>query len=186
MHSHEKHGWVGAPILLADIDRALEDSARVADADSDAPIRDWRDELAVALESLAYARAVLSADVGILRHRLADDPDGSRSLVDELTQAMSSRPWGKGWSAPSGTKGTSRVDWEIFARSDQLMSTHQEMARIDLSSPDDVTRVLDGMEAQLADLGRRQLAVESRLREIRAAIVRQYEEGAVTTEDWLD
>ena len=178
-------GPTSAPILLADIDRALEDSARVADAGTDAPIRDWRDVLAVALESLAYARAVLSADVGILRRRLSADPDAGRSLVDELTHSMSTRPWGQGWSAPSGTKGLTRVDWEVFARSDRLMSTHQEMARIDLSSRDDVARVLQSMEVQLADLARRQEAVEGRLREIRAAIVRQYEEGAVTTEDLL-
>jgi hypothetical protein len=77
------------------------------------------------------------------------------------------------------------VDWEIFARSDALMSTHEEMARVDLSSPDEVARVIGDMEAQLADLTLRQEAVGGRLREIRAAIVRQYRDGAVTTEDWL-
>jgi hypothetical protein len=189
-HRHGYHDADGdavtsAPILLVDIDRALEDSAGVADAGIDAPIREWRDQLAVALESLAYAGAVLSADVGILRHSLSADPDGSRALVADLPQAMSSRPWGKGWSAPCGTEGHSRADWEIFARSDRLMSTHQEMARIDLSSRDDVSRVIGGMESQLTDLARRQEAVEGRLREIRAAIVRQYEEGSIRTEDWL-
>jgi hypothetical protein len=176
-----------APILLTDIDRALRESAAVADAGADGPlpIREWRDELAVALESLAYAQTVLSADVGMLRHRLsAEDGDGP-VLVDDLPHVLSSRPWGKGWSAPCGSEGPSRADWEIFARSDQLMSAHEEMAQIDLSSRDDVSRVIHSMEHQLIDLNRRQQAVESRLHEIRAAIVRQYEDGAVTTEDWL-
>jgi hypothetical protein len=175
----------GAPILLADIDRALEDSARVEHAGRGEPIREWRDRLAVALDSLAYARTVLSADVGILRHRLASGPDADTELADDLSHAMSSRPWGKGWSAPCGTEGHSQADWEIFARSDRLMSTHEEMAHVDLSARDDVVRVIHRMEKQLADLGRRQEAVQSRLHEIRAAIVRQYEAGAVTTEDVL-
>jgi hypothetical protein len=173
------------PIALADIDRALRESAGVTDAGSKSPVRAWRDELAVALESLTYARAVLSADVGILRHRRSGGPEADGSVVDELSQAMSSRPWGKGWSAPSRSGNPARVDWEIFARSDALMSTHEEMARVDLSSPDEVARVIGDMEAQLADLTLRQEAVGGRLREIRAAIVRQYRDGAVTTEDWL-
>jgi hypothetical protein len=173
------------PILLTEIDRALQESAAVEDAGRDQPIRAWRDELAVALESLAYAQAVLSADVGILRHRLSVEDQDRPALVDDLPHAMSTRPWGKGWSAPCGREGPSRADWEIFARSDQLMSAHEEMARIDLSSRDDVSRVLHSMEHQLIDLHRRQEAVESRLQEIRAAIVRQYEDGAVTAEDWL-
>jgi hypothetical protein len=77
------------------------------------------------------------------------------------------------------------VDWEIFARSDRLTSPHAEMARVDLSSPDKVARVIGDMEAQLAELTLWQGAVEGRLREIRAAIVRRYRDGAVTAEDWL-
>jgi hypothetical protein len=197
-HGHDA-GWDGGaegsmdtrsrdPILLADIDRALDDSARVGNGDPDAPVRAWRDTMAVALESLAYARAVLSADVGILRHRLSAPPGDRLSLTGdrlagELSDAMSSRQWGHGWAPPSGTDAPALVDWGVFARSDQLMSTHDEMARIDLSSRADVSRVIGGMESQLADLSLRQEAVEGRLREIRAAIVRQYERGGVTTED---
>jgi hypothetical protein len=177
-------GRPAAPIQLADIDRALRDSAGVADAGSGTPVRAWRDELAVALDSLLYARAVLSADVAILRHRLSGDPEADGPVVHELPQALSSRPWGKGWSSPAGSERPSQVDWEIFARSDGLMSAHAEMAHVDLSSRDDVTRVLGAMEAQLADLTVRQEAVEARLRDIRAAIVREYRDGAVATEDW--
>jgi hypothetical protein len=178
-------GPAGRPIALADIDRALRESAGVAEAGSKSPVRAWRDELAVALESLTYARAVLSADVGILRHRQSGGPEAGGSLVDELSQAMSSCPWGKGWSAPSRSGNPTRVDWQIFARSDGLMSTHAEMARVDLASPEEVARVIGDVEAQLAELTLRQEAVGGRLREIRAAIVRQYRDGTVTAEDWL-
>ncbi len=65
------------------------------------------------------------------------------------------------------------------------MSAHQEMAQIDLSSRDDVARVIHSMEEQLAGLGHRQEAVEPRLHKIRAAIVRRNEDGTVTTEDLL-
>ena len=47
------------PILLADIDRALGESAVLERTRGASPIRVWRDELTLALESLAYARAEL-------------------------------------------------------------------------------------------------------------------------------
>ncbi len=77
------------------------------------------------------------------------------------------------------------MDGEIFVRSDWLMAAHQEMAHADLSSRDEVTRVLGELEAQLNDLAQRHEAVEVRLQEIRAAIVRQYKDGRVPARDWL-
>ena len=65
------------------------------------------------------------------------------------------------------------------------MAAHQEMAHADLSSREEVTRVLGELEAQLNDLAQRQEAVEIRLQEIRAAIVRQYKDGRVPARDWL-
>ena len=59
------------------------------------------------------------------------------------------------------------------------------MAHTDLSSPEEVERALRELEAQLAELTERQNAVEVRLQQIRASIVRQYQEGAVRTRDWL-
>jgi hypothetical protein len=172
-----------SPILLADIDRVLEMSARIEHAYATAPIRVWRDDLRIALESLDYARAVLAADVGILRHCLAGADQ--QAVVDDLPAVMSARSWGDGWSEPAEVEDDDTMDWSVFARSDQLMSTHQEMAAADLSSRDDVARVLADLEAQLTDLGQRQEAVENRLQQIRAAIVRQYEDGEVPARDWL-
>ncbi len=172
-----------SPILLADIDRVLEVSARIEHAHATAPIRAWRDDLTVALESLAYARSVLAADVGILRHCLTS-PD-QQAVVDDLPAVMSARSWGDGWSEPNEDEGHAGVDCDVFARSDRLMSTHQEMATADLSSHAEVTRVLADLEAQLTDLAQRQEAVENRLQQIRAAIVRQYKDGEVPVRDWL-
>jgi hypothetical protein len=180
---HEGGGADDRPILLTDIDRVLEDSAQVARAD--APIRSWRDELTVALESLAYARAVLAADVGILRHSLATAPCDNETLVKELPAVVSSHPWGKGWASPDDPDEGARVDWAVFARADQLMSAHDAMASTDLSSTEDVLRALGELEGQLAGLARRQEAVERRLQEIRTAIVRQYEGTSGPGRDWL-
>jgi hypothetical protein len=183
--SDELGSWADeSPILLADIDQILEESAHVERARASDPIRAWRDDLKVALDSLVYARAVLAADVGILRHCLA--APHPQAVVDDLPSAMTTRTWGDGWSAPAEREPDPvRVDGEIFVRSDWLMAAHQEMAHADLSSRDEVTRVLGELEAQLNDLAQRQEAVEIRLQEIRAAIVRQYKDGRVPARDWL-
>ena len=65
------------------------------------------------------------------------------------------------------------------------MTAHEEMARADLSSAEDIIRVLRDVEEQLSDLARRQDAVQGRLRQVRQAIVGQYERGTVTARDWL-
>ncbi len=175
-------------LRLPDIDRMLEDSAR---AEPTAPIRAWRDELTLVLECLNYAEAVLGGDVGILLHALAKRASDSDGLVRDLPRVMAARPWVDGWSAPSGTDLASSPmqqdwdDWDIFTRSDLLMSAHQQMAYTDLRSRTDVQRVLRSILEQLANLALRREAVELRLRQIRAAIVQQYRDGEVSTRDWL-
>ena len=184
--SDEFDAWADdpSPILLADIDQVLEESAHVERAGASDPIRAWRDDLTVALDSLAYARGVLAADVGILRHCLA--APHQHVVVEDLPSVMQAGVWGDGWSAPDGGKPEpAQMDEEIFVRADGLMTAHQEMAHADLSSREEVTRVLGELEAQLDDLAQRQEAVEVRLQEIRAAIVRQYKDGQVPARDWL-
>jgi hypothetical protein len=168
------------PILLTDIDQVLEESAGVEHAPESAPVRTWREELMLAVESLAYARAVLSADVAILQHCLRVGSD-EQSLVAALPAVMASQPWGEGWSSLSDTPDPSRMDPEVFVRSDMLMSAHQEMTHLDLSSPEQVVRVLALLKEQLSALTERHGAVEIRLRQIRSAIIRQYQRGAVST-----
>ncbi len=175
------------PLRLPDIDRMLTDSARIEQAGPAAPIRAWRDELTRALESLNYAEAVLGGDVGIQLHSLANRESDTQSLVQDLPRAMATRPWGDGWSAPSGTDLASPIqeDWDLFTRSDLLMSAHQQMAYTDLRSRTDVKRVLRSVLEQLANLALRREAVEVRLQQIRAAIVQQYRDGEVSARDWL-
>ncbi len=178
--------WAGdRPISLSDIDQVLGESAGVERAGDTAPLRPWRDELTLALESLACARLVLAADVGILRHCLAGDGTAEQTVVDALPAVMASRSWGDGWSASCATEGGPWVDPEVFVRSGELMSAHQEMACTDLTAPEDVARVLGLLEAQLLAITERQDPVRIRLQEIRAAIVRQYQEGSVRLRDWL-
>ena len=82
------------------------------------------------------------------------------------------------------TSGDLELDLGVFVRSDRLVAGHEQMALIDLSSPEDVERLLGELEAELAELTERQDAVEHRLQQIRATIVRQYQEGMVPTRGW--
>jgi hypothetical protein len=173
------------PILLADIDQVLAESAVLERTRGASPIRVWRDELTLALESLAYARAILAADVSILRHSLVADGSDPQDVVDDLPTVMNEHPWGDGWSESEEEDDLERLDLAVFARSDRLVAAHEQMAHVDLSSTEDVERVLRELEAQLSELTGRQQAVQIRLQQIRAAIVRQYQEGAVRTRDWL-
>jgi hypothetical protein len=163
----------------------LKDSARIEHAGPAGPIRTWRNELTLALESLNYAETVLGGDVGILLHSLANRGSDTQSLVQDLPRAMAAG--GDGWSVPNGTDLASSMqeDWDLFTRSDLLMSAHQQMAYTDLRSRTVVQRVLRSILEQLANLALRREAVEVRLQQIRAAIVQQYRNGEVSARDWL-
>ena len=179
------------PFRLTDIDRLLEDSARIGQADPSTPIRAWRDELTMVLKSLDYAETVLGGDVEILRHALATRVSDTESLVRDLPRVLATRPWGDGWATPAGAdldlpiRENWESDWDVFRRSDLLMSAHQQMAYTDLTSRPDVQRVLRSVLEQLANLALRRETVEARLQEIRAAIVQEYRDGVVATRDWL-
>jgi len=171
------------PILLVDIDRILEDSANVEHRGDGAPIRTWRDELTLVLESLTYARAILAADAAILLHSSAPEGADPKSVVDELPRAMDTGPWDDQWSGSDGEDVDPELGEDLFTRTDQLLAAHQEMARVDLSSPADVTRALQMVEEQLTALTERQEAVAVRLQQIRAAVIRQYERGGAPAHD---
>jgi len=173
------------PIQLADIDRLLADSTGIESAGAASPIRAWRDELTLALESLAYAGTVLSADVAILRRCVAPGGSDGQAVVDDLPVVVSSLPSGDGWSGYDDPEDEAWTDHAVFARSESLLSAHGQMARLDLSSPNEVTRALRDVEEQLSGISERHGAVQLRLREIRAAIIRRYRDGGVTTREWL-
>ncbi len=164
------------PILLADIDRLLETSADVELLGRGAPITTWRDALTAILELLTYAQAILAGDVAILRHGIAGDAAGKESVVDYLPRVLASL---EGDTDYAGQDDDDWDEWDadfdlaVFERADELLSAHQEMARVNLASPADVARVLAVVEEQLAGLTSRQQAVEVRLRQIRVAMIRQ-------------
>jgi hypothetical protein len=181
------HAWgltlPDRPIEVADIDQLLETSADVELLGRGAPIRTWRDSLTSVLELLTYARAILAADVAILRHSPAfEGPDG-QPTVDELPGVLSSRSWGDGWSEPTYGPDDWEMDENFFVRSDQLTSAHLQMARTDLSAPADVARTLAVVEEQLTVLTERHEAIEARLHQIRGAVVREYQRGAAPARD---
>ena len=139
------------PILLADIDRSLGESAVLERTRGASPIRVWREELTLALESLAYARAVLAADVAILRHSLAGGAD-QQAIVDDLPSVMAAHSGGDEWSdSPEAhDPGRLELDLGVFVRSDRLVAGHEEMALVDLSSSEDVELLLGELEMELA------------------------------------
>ena len=130
------------PISLADIDRVLQESAGVAESTGVSPVRAWRDALTLALESLGYARVILAADVGILRHSMATEGPDDQSVVDDLPSIVTAVTWGEEWSSTEDPPPGAELDLSVVARSDPLLSAHREMARTDLSSPEDVARTM--------------------------------------------
>jgi hypothetical protein len=171
------------PILLVDIDRLLEGSADVEHLDHEA-LRTWRADLTLVLESLIYARDILAADVAILRHASAADVPDGQSVVDDLPDVLlNPDPQGGRSSEPGDEQGDAELSEDLFRRTDQLLSAHQEMAVVDLSSPFDVAGSLAVIDEQLTALTERQEAVGARLQQIRAAIIRRYEEGEASARD---
>jgi hypothetical protein len=169
------------PILLADIDQLLEESADVEHLDHEA-LRSWRGDLTVVLESLTYARAILAGDVAILRRTGGADTAG-RAVEADLPRLLASGPGVGQCSEPDEETADTEIGEDLFSRTDGLLEAHQEMAEVDLSSAFDVAGSLAVVEQQLDALTERQEAVEARLQQIRAAIIRRYEEGRPSAHD---
>jgi hypothetical protein len=168
------------PLLLADVDDLLLQSARAARAGSAAPVRAWRDELAEALAVLTYVETVLSGDSALLRHCLATGPFDHKQVLDGLARAVV----GEGES-DAVMPGLTDDD-TLFARADRLLLVHERMAGADLTRRHDVLRLLDDVESELVEVAARRIQVDARLANIRAAVIRQYREGNVPApESWL-
>ena len=177
------------PITLADIDHLLEVSADVERRGQGAPIRVWRDDLTLVLEALSYARAILSADLVILRQAGATGGEQAKRLLDDVPVVPGAGPEAGQSSHPTGgptepePEPEPELSEDLFSRADQLLAAHQEMAEVDLTSAFDVAGSLAVIEEELAALTECQHQVEARLQEIRAAVIRQYQEGPGTARD---
>ncbi len=179
------------PIDLVDIGRVLGASAHVERLGEAAPIRAWRDDLTVIEDALGYARAVLAADVAILSNAASPRSTEPDSVVDELSGVLAAALREDRWADPEdesnepglydddlGLEDDLGIDEGLFLRTDHLLAAHQEMARVNLSSPAATARVRELVEGQLALLTERQAAVEARLQQIRAVIIRRYQVAA--------
>jgi hypothetical protein len=173
------------PIDLIDIARALGESSNIERL-GDAAIRAWRDDLTLILESLSYAGTILAADVAILSQPRSEATTPGREPVDDVPGRPSSRPSEDEWSAED-LEGLEDLevafDEGLFARTDQLLRVHQEMARVDLSSAAATAGALALVEQQLAILTERHAAVDARLQQIRAVIIRRYRQAAAPARD---
>lgn len=168
------------PLLLADVDYVLLESARAARFGSPTPVRAWRDDLTEALAVLTYVETVLSGDVALLRHCLATGPFDHKQVLDGLARAVA------GDDRPDGVVPGPTDDDAMFARADRLLSVHERMAFVDLTRRQSVRRLLDDIESELGEVAARRFQVEARLANIRAAVIRQYREGKVPApETWL-
>jgi hypothetical protein len=166
------------PIDLIDIARVLGQSATIERLGGTA-VRACRDDLTLIRDSLSYATGILAADVATLSDVGTQPATAGPDTAVEVPAALFSGPGEDQW--PSGSLGDLGdldididIDEGLFARTDHLLAAHREMARVNLSSAAATTRARVLVEEQLAILTERQAAVEARLQQIRAVIIRRY------------
>ena len=116
-------------------------------------------------------------------------------MVDELSRVLAAGLREDRWADPEdeghdlGPDDDLLLDDDLglseglFIRTDHLLAAHQEMARVNLSSAAAAARVRELVEDQLAILTERQAAVEARLQQIRAVIIRRYQIAAAPVRD---
>jgi hypothetical protein len=182
-HAHDDEGddvadlsQLQRPIDLVDIGRALGGSAHVQRM-GDVSIRAWRDDLTLIRDSLRYARTVLAADLAILTQSTSPESSPWQGVIDELPGVLATSSGLDEWPDPYDDGGDPEIDVDLFLRTDHLLAVHREMARVDLSSAVATSGVRALIEDQLALLTERQAAVEARLQQIRAIIIRRYRES---------
>jgi hypothetical protein len=171
------------PIDLVDIAMALGESANLQRLGQRAPIRAWRDHLTLLRDSLSYAVDVLTADVAVLSRPGSDPPAEPFDVVAEAPGGRADEPGEGEWPRLDLEDFDVVIDEGLFARTDQLLTAHREMARVDLSSASATADVLVLVQEHLAILTERHAAVDARLQQIRAVIIRHYRQGATPLRD---
>jgi hypothetical protein len=181
------------PLTLVDIARVLGGSAGVGRSGDGIAIRAWRDDLTLLDEALTYARSVLAADLAVLSHPPLGAGD-AQALVDQLPGVLVGNPAGDR-ATEAGADELEALDFDLdldldlnfaeslFMRTDHLLAPHHQMATVDLSVPAARARVRALVEEQIAILTERQAAVQARLQQIRAVIIRQYRDSLAPRED---
>jgi hypothetical protein len=169
------------PIDLVDIGLLVGASALVGRPG--APTRAWRDDLTLIREALSYARSIMASDVAILSRAGAPQPKTRPAVVDDLPNVLVGSPPEGPWSEPDDVGTDLEFDEGLFIRADHLLALHREMATVDLTSAVAVGRLRERMEEQFAMLTERQAAVEARLQQIRAVVIRGYQAAAAPARD---
>jgi hypothetical protein len=171
------------PIDLVDIARALGESANLERLGQRAPIRAWRDHLTLIRDSLSYAIDVLTADVAVLSRPSSEQTAEVLNAVPEPQGERASGPGEGPWPPLDLEDFDVVIDEGLFARTDQLLTAHREMALVDLSSASATADVLALVQEHLAILTERHAAVDARLQQIRAVIIRHYRQAATPIRD---
>jgi hypothetical protein len=173
-------------LTLADVDQLLEAASTLDSSTPAARLRGGRDDLVHAAVLLSYARHVLSVDIGALQ-AIADAPAPDlQTLIDDLPHVLETASIGGGWSlSPDAPATAASARQALEGAANGLMTSHDELARIDFGSPEAVGDTLHELEVELALVAERRERVEMRVREIQALLVEQYKRGEADADDWL-
>jgi hypothetical protein len=173
-------------VTMEDIDRLLESTSA---AEADAPperIRAWRDALAHAAVVLAYARHVLSVDVGVLHQAVEVPGTNFTSVVASLPDTLAAGSVGGGWSlSPDASATMNSAEQLVEGEADGLLTLHARLAGADISSPDEAAALLGELEVQLASVTRRWEDAEANLHRLQSQLATKYKTGEASVDDWL-
>jgi hypothetical protein len=171
---------------MEDVDRLLETtSATGADAPPER-IRAGRDALAHVAVLLAYARHVLSVDVGVLQRAVEVPGANFTSVVASLPETLAAASIGGGWSlspdAPATMHSAERL---VEGEADGLLTLHARLEGADIGSPDEAAALLRELEVQLASVTQRWEDAEAALHRLQSQLATKYKTGEASVDDWL-
>ncbi len=176
---------VGTAVTLLDIDRVLDATSHASATEPAQRVRGWRDDLAHLSVLLAYARDVLSVDLGILRSAQSGDGDLD-AVVDGLPHILAATVDAEPSAAAEEVTTVALEDPAVLEGEAQgLLEVHRALGTVDLGSSEAVDDLIESVETQRGQVADRRALVESRLRELQAVLLEQYRSGAATADDWL-
>ena len=177
---------MGVRMNMANVDRLLADASELRSSTPVPRVRAVRDDLARAAVFLAYARHVLSVDLGVLRSAPGHSGD-LQALVDDLPRVLAEHSIDAGWlPSPDSPVTLAAADQALSGQADGLLTTHVAMAQADFGSPQEVDEVITAIDGQLAQVSERRDQVERTLRDVQGLIIEQYKSGSAQVDDWLD
>jgi hypothetical protein len=163
----------------------LDASSHVSATESAPQVRGWRDDLAHLAALLAYARDVLTVDLGILRSLNGGNGDLD-AVVEGLPHLLAATVDAEPSPAADELTTVALEDPAVMEGEAQgLLEVHRALGTVDLGSSEAVGDLIEDVETQLGQVADRRALVESRLRDLQAVLLEQYRSGAATADDWL-